>query len=54
MEVDMTIEPTRWYGIYVQEQDGHYWIADDNGNDEYCGHTPPTDSMIKQYRDAVV
>lgn len=45
---------TRWYGIYVIQQDGHYWIADDRGGEEYIGTAFPTDERLDAYRDVVV
>ena len=45
-----TTYKTRWSGIYVVADDGHYWIMDDYGNDEYIGTSFPTDNKIESYR----
>ena len=45
----MKIEETKWYGIYIQQDEQGYWIVDDNGCDLYIGITPPADSQVEQY-----
>ena len=50
----MKIEQTRWYGIYIQQDEQGFWIVDDNGGDQYMGNTPPTDSQVEQYRNTVI
>lgn len=45
---------TRYYGIWIQEENGEYWIQDANGGDLYCGRTMPTDEQVTAYRNAVV
>ena len=45
----ITVERTKWHGIYIQHDEQGYWIADDNGCDLYVGLTPPTDSQVEQY-----
>lgn len=42
---------TIYYGVNVQEEAGHYWIVDDNGNDEYFNTTPPSKFDIDAYRE---
>ena len=44
---------TKYYGIWVQRNDAHFWICDANGGDEYIGLTAPTEEQIEQYREAV-
>lgn len=45
---------TKWCGIYVTEEYGHYWITDDNGGELYVGTQFPTEVQLKQYRDSVI
>ncbi len=44
---------THWYGIHVIQEDGHYWIMDDNGGEEHVGTAFPTGEQLDAYRDAV-
>ena len=48
------IGETTYYGIYVQREDGHFWITDETGGDRYCGTTPPTDEQINDYRNLII
>jgi len=41
---------TRWYGVTVVEENGHFWILIDSC-DYYMGTTFPTDSMISEQLD---
>ncbi len=49
----VTEHRTRWYGIHVIQEDGHYWIMDDKGGEEYAGVTFPSDARLDAYRAAV-
>lgn len=52
------VSETKYYGIWIQEQNGHYWIFDDEGGNLYCGEVEPTPELVASYRnellDAVV
>lgn len=41
---------THYYGIWVQKDEGHFWICDAHGGDEYIGTTAPTAAQIDCYR----
>lgn len=41
---------TKYYGIYIMEANGAYWIVDDNGNDQCFCHVVPTETDIENYR----
>lgn len=49
----VTNRPTKWSGIYVTSEAGHYWIMDDNGGEEYVGTAYPTDDRLNAYHDAI-
>lgn len=49
-----TIARTHYVGIHVQQQDEHYWIMDDNGNEQYCGTERPSLAQIDAYRDSAI
>ena len=43
---------TKYIGIYrLLDHDGHWWVQDDNGYEEYCGRTRPTDEQVDAFRD---
>jgi len=48
------IGETRYFGIWVQKEEAHFWIADANGGEQYIGTTPPTEAQITEYRDRVI
>ena len=45
---------TKYYGIWIQKEDGHYWICDANGGDQYFGTIAPTEQQVMEYRNKVV
>ena len=45
---------TKYYGIWIQEDEGHWWICAADGNDKYCGPRRPTDADVDAFRDAIV
>lgn len=45
---------TAYYGIYIQEQDGHYWIVTDCGCDDYYGTTMPSKLQVTEYRNRML
>ena len=45
----ITTNATRYIGVHVQREDGHYWIQDDNGNEQYIGQRHPTDCEVDAY-----
>ena len=40
---------TRWYGVYLVTEGGHWWLQTDSGCDDYCGTTRPTALTIAHY-----
>lgn len=46
-------QTTRYIGVHVQREADHYWIMDDNGNEQYIGQRPPTDVEVDAYVHAV-
>ena len=44
---------TKYYGIYVQEEDGFWWIVDDNGGELYFGIVRPTILDVDEYRNRI-
>lgn len=50
----MWTQKTCWYGIYVTFDNGHYWIVDDNGGEEYCGRQYPSDAQLNSYRNEAI
>jgi hypothetical protein len=46
-------DETAYYGIYVVEEDGHYWLTSDHGCEDYIGTGYPTDTQVDDYRDRV-
>jgi hypothetical protein len=49
----MNTTPTKWIGIHVVCDDGHYWITDDRGNEEHCGSEFPSDARLEAFRNEV-
>lgn len=45
---------TKYAGIYVQENDGHFFVIDDNGCDEYMGRAYPAQAAIDAYRNEII
>lgn len=43
------IYKTRYYGIWIIEENGHWWIQDTNGNDHYCGINGYQDEDIEMF-----
>ena len=43
--------PTHYYGIWLTEERGEWWISDDRGGEEYCGASRPALEDIDRYRD---
>jgi len=41
---------TKYYGIWLQTEDGEWWIVDDLGGEQYCGWERPSEAMIDAYR----
>ncbi len=44
---------TRWAGIHVVTENGHYWIMDDNGGEEHVGIEFPSDERLDTYRNEI-
>ena len=50
----MMIGDTRYYGIWVQKENGHFWIMDANGGEQYIGTHAPSEQDITDYRNAII
>ena len=48
----MTIK-TKYYGIYIQVENGDFWLIDDNGNNDFFGKVFPTNVEIENFRNEV-
>jgi hypothetical protein len=46
--------PTKYYGIYIVEDNGHYWITDSMGGEQYVGTECPAEFQIDDYRNAYI
>ena len=44
---------TAYYGLWIVEDNGEYWLQDESGCDEYFGHVMPTEADVVAYIDRV-
>lgn len=44
---------TDYYGIYLINERGHWFIQDDLGNDSYIGKNKPSNTIIDQYAEMI-
>ena len=49
----VNISPTKYFGIYVQEESGDFWIVDDIGGEEYYAERP-SDAQVDAYREELL
>ncbi len=49
MSNDPIIYDTQWYGIYVQKQNGRYWLISDAGDEKHCGADFPSASVQENF-----
>lgn len=45
---------TKYFGIWIEEDGGHYWILDANGGERDCGMVKPTDEQVTDYRNSIM
>jgi len=44
---------TSYYGIWIEEDRGYYYIVDDNGNEQPMDQTYPVEQDVEDFRDQV-
>ena len=49
-----TYRETKYYGIFIDYEDGNYWISDGLGNDQFFGTAEPTEKDIDEYRERII
>ena len=45
---------TIWTGIYIAEEDGHFWLMTSDGDEEYFGTVRPSLAQVDAFRDEIV
>lgn len=44
---------TAYFGIWIEEQDGEFWIVDANGGEHSIGNDYPTKEQVTEYRNLI-